>query len=99
MCAGARFGRFGREVNLEQLPLARDLVPVHPKGRLLFAKADWVLQPTGNLKIDRATCEKLRGLKPNIIAVDFYDRGDVVGVSKELNGIPAEQKPSVRTSP
>lgn len=45
------------------------------------------------------TCEKVRGLRPNLIAVDYYDHGDVVTVAKELNGIPAGESPSVRTTP
>ncbi len=44
-------------------------------------------------------CERIRGLAPNLIAVDYYDRGEVVGVAKVLNGIPPGQKPSVRTTP
>lgn len=42
-------------------------------------------------------CTKIRGLKPNLLNVDFYDRGDVIGVAKELNGIPASEQPQVRT--
>ncbi len=38
--------------------------------------------------LDRiAMCEEIRGLQPNIIAVDFYEEGDVLGVVDELNGI------------
>jgi len=44
-------------------------------------------------------CTKIRGLKPNLLNVDFYDRGDVIGVAKELNGIPKDQKPQVRVLP
>ncbi|MEO7197250.1 MAG: hypothetical protein ABIZ50_02130 [Solirubrobacterales bacterium] len=32
-------------------------------------------------------CTRLRGLKPNLIAVDFYDHGDVLGVADRLNGL------------
>jgi hypothetical protein len=31
-------------------------------------------------------CEKERGLLPNFVAVDFYDRGDLFGVVNTLNG-------------
>jgi hypothetical protein len=49
--------------------------------------------------LDRVrTCERIRGLKPNLIAVDYYEFGDVVEVAKELNGIPAGEEPSVRTT-
>ncbi len=45
------------------------------------------------------TCKRVRGLGPNLIAVDYYNEGDVVGVAKALNGIPADQEPTVRTTP
>jgi hypothetical protein len=44
-------------------------------------------------------CERVRGMNPNIIAVDYYNEGDVLGVANELNGIPADAEPSVRTTP
>jgi hypothetical protein len=44
-------------------------------------------------------CERERGLEPNLLAVDFYDRGDVFGVSNVLNGLPADAEPSVRVLP
>jgi hypothetical protein len=38
--------------------------------------------------LDRARrCEEIRGLLPNLVAVDFYDRGDLVAVVDELNGV------------
>lgn len=38
--------------------------------------------------LDRARrCEELRGLLPNLVAVDFYDRGDLIAVVDELNGL------------
>ena len=38
--------------------------------------------------LDRARrCEAIRGLLPNLVAVDFYDRGDLVAVVDELNGV------------
>jgi hypothetical protein len=38
-------------------------------------------------------CERVRGLKPNLVNVDFYDEGDLFKVVRILNGIPADQKP------
>ncbi|MDH3707713.1 MAG: hypothetical protein OES57_16725, partial [Acidimicrobiia bacterium] len=32
-------------------------------------------------------CRRERGLDPNLVAVDFHDRGDVVAVVRELNGL------------
>lgn len=44
-------------------------------------------------------CTRIRDMKPNLLNVDFYDRGDVIGVANELNGIPAGEQPQVRTLP
>lgn len=33
-------------------------------------------------------CEKERGRLPDILLVDFYRTGDVIGVARELNGVP-----------
>ncbi|MEZ5074571.1 MAG: hypothetical protein R2691_07025 [Solirubrobacterales bacterium] len=43
------------------------------------------------------TCRRVRGMEPNLIAVDYYNEGDVIGVAKALNGIPADEEPAVRT--
>jgi hypothetical protein len=42
-------------------------------------------------------CEQQRGLLPNLILTDFYNRGDVVGAVAALNGV-ASEKP-VATKP
>jgi hypothetical protein len=39
-----------------------------------------------NLLRRARTCEQIRGHLPNLVAVDFYERGDVFGVVRELNG-------------
>ncbi|KAA0272408.1 MAG: hypothetical protein EDQ89_08000, partial [Acidobacteria bacterium] len=44
-----------------------------------------------------ATCRRVRGMDPNLIAVDYYNEGDVVAVAKSLNGIPIDEEPRVRT--
>jgi hypothetical protein len=41
-------------------------------------------------------CARRRGMQPNVIAVDNYDLGDVLGVAKTLNGIRPEKQPEVR---
>jgi hypothetical protein len=41
-------------------------------------------------------CEKIRGRIPNIVAVDYYDQGDVVEAAQVLNGIPLNEKPRYR---
>jgi hypothetical protein len=38
-------------------------------------------------------CQKERGLLPNFVAVDFYDRGDLFGVVRTLNGLDADTTP------
>lgn len=41
--------------------------------------------------IDRArACQERRGFLPNILAVDFFGTGDVVGAARQLNGVAAE---------
>jgi hypothetical protein len=44
------------------------------------------------------TCRRVRGLEPNVIAVDYYNEGDVIGVAQALNGIPDDEEPQVRTT-
>jgi hypothetical protein len=47
--------------------------------------------------IDRIRrCERRRGLDVNILAVDFYDEGDVLGVANRLNGLDRNARASVR---
>jgi hypothetical protein len=41
-------------------------------------------------------CQRQRGLLPNIVAVDFWNQGDVLEVAKELNGIPRGEQPTYR---
>jgi hypothetical protein len=43
-------------------------------------------------------CAQIRGLEPNILAVDFYEQGDVFGVANTLNGIPPGRRPIVRSA-
>jgi hypothetical protein len=43
-------------------------------------------------------CERRRQALPNLVAVDFYDKGDVVAASQELNGIAADAEPSYRST-
>ena len=33
------------------------------------------------------TCERIRHRLPNLVAVDFYKRGDVLGVVRAINGL------------
>ncbi len=42
-------------------------------------------------------CGRIRSLEPNVLAVDYYNEGDVVEVANVLNGIAADATPSVRT--
>jgi hypothetical protein len=38
------------------------------------------------------TCARMRGLFPTLVAVNFYERGDVLGVVNVLNGLPPDAK-------
>lgn len=47
----------------------------------------------------RATvCAVQRGLQPNIVAVDFYERGDLLEVARVQNGLDRNAVPSYRRS-
>ncbi len=48
------------------------------------------------LKRGARECERRRGLTPNIVAVDYYDQGDLEEVTRVLNGIPRDGEPSYR---
>ncbi len=39
-------------------------------------------------------CERIRGLLPNLVNVDFYDEGDVFGAVRVLNGLPRTARPT-----
>ena len=41
-------------------------------------------------------CERERGLKPTLVASDFYDQGDLVGAVRELNGLAGRRPAPVR---
>ena len=41
-------------------------------------------------------CQAERGLLPNLVAVDWYDQGDLLGVVNVLNGLARGAKPSKR---
>ncbi len=50
--------------------------------------------------VNRArACESVRGLKPTILAVDFFGTGDVVGAARELNGVKASPYLELRKRP
>ncbi len=42
-------------------------------------------------------CERVRGLVPNIVGVDFYDQGKVLAAVNVINGLPANAKPALPT--
>jgi hypothetical protein len=47
--------------------------------------------------LDRAReCRRRRGLLPNLIAVDYYDEGDVFEATRKLNRLPRDEEPEVR---
>jgi hypothetical protein len=44
-------------------------------------------------------CQQLRNdAPPNIVAVDYYNKGDVVDVTQAFNGVPPDTKPSYRNA-
>lgn len=42
-------------------------------------------------------CQRIRGLLPNIIGVDFYDQGDALGVVRTLNGLARNARQALPT--
>ena len=54
-------------------------------------KAQVVNRKDAVVKRARA-CEQRRGFLPNVVAVDFYGSGDVLGAAKELNGVSSMAK-------
>ncbi|MGI9557297.1 MAG: hypothetical protein ACR2N5_05070, partial [Solirubrobacterales bacterium] len=74
----------------------------------IFQLNNWIEQPKPTQENARDTnefkallersrrCERRRGLDANIVAVDFYEEGDVLGVANKLNGLARNATPSVR---
>jgi len=71
-----------------------------PEGAPLFLVNHWVStdptpRPSDAAKVNAREpllrrmreCERVRGHLPNLVAVNFYRRGDVFGVVDELNGV------------
>ena len=43
-------------------------------------------------------CDRIRGVqRPTLLAVDFYDEGDVLGAVNVLNGLPRDAKAQLPT--
>jgi hypothetical protein len=51
----------------------------------------------GYLEKRARACESIRSALPNIVAVDYYNEGDLVEATQVLNGLPRDAKPSYRT--
>ena len=66
-----------------------------PRDPDLAARINSVKSLVGRSRL----CERIRGLAPNLLAVDYYDRGNVLGVTNVLNGLAADAVPAIRTSP
>lgn len=64
--------------------LMNNWVDTSPAPRPTNAK---VVNRKGFLLDRAAMCARRRGVEPNIVAVDFYRQGDVVGAVEELNGV------------
>jgi hypothetical protein len=47
------------------------------------------------LRLER--CERVRGLVPNIVGVDFYNQGKVLAAVNVINGLPANAKAALPT--
>ncbi len=69
-----------------------DIFPPRPKPNKPLVKRDFILARARQ-------CLVQRGKIPNIILTDFYNRGDVVGAAKELNGLDGVQPAPVTPVP
>jgi len=63
-----------------------DIFPPRPTPNLPLVKRAFIL---GRAR----QCVAARGMMPNLILTDYYNRGDVVGAAAELNGV-AGQRPA-----
>ena len=61
-----------------------DVFPPRPSPNVPLVKRNFILERA-------AECERERGMLPNLILTDYYDRGDVVGAVAELNGVASEK--------
>lgn len=67
-----------------------DIFPPRPSPNVPLVKRSFILKRARQ-------CDRQRGMLPNLILTDYYDRGDVIGAVNELNGV-AGQRPA-RTEP
>ena len=63
-----------------------DIFPPRPSPNVPLVQRAFILKRARQ-------CDKQRGMLPNLILTDYYDRGDVIGAVNELNGV-ARQRPS-----
>jgi hypothetical protein len=67
-----------------------DIFPPRPSPNVPLVKRAFILKRARQ-------CDKQRGMLPNLILTDYYDRGDVIGAVNELNGVagkrPAQVEP------
>jgi hypothetical protein len=63
-----------------------DIFPPRPSPNVPLVQRAFILKRARQ-------CERQRGLIPNLILTDYYDRGDVTGAVAELNGV-AGQRPA-----
>ncbi|HEY1509165.1 MAG TPA: hypothetical protein VGF93_09210 [Solirubrobacteraceae bacterium] len=76
--------RANRGPDTAPLLLLNHWVDTSPVPRASLAE---VVNQRGPLLRRAQTCERLRHRLPNLVAVDFYRRGDVLGVVNALNGV------------
>jgi hypothetical protein len=65
-----------------------DIFPPRPKPNVPLVQRSFILARARQ-------CLAQRGRYPNLILTDFYNRGDVAGAVRELNGLGAERPASV----
>jgi hypothetical protein len=55
-----------------------------------------IVNSFGFLTARAKLCGAQRGLLPNLVAVDYYDRGDLLEATRVINGLPRDAQPTYR---
>ncbi len=69
-----------------------DIFPPRPSPNVPLVQRAFILKRARQ-------CDQQRGMLPNLILTDYYDRGDVIGAVNELNGVTGKRPSPVEPVP